>query len=40
LPIGDALEILIHHSRIELSEEERSDPTFAPNSELWPFLLA
>jgi hypothetical protein len=34
LPVGEALEILIHHSQIELSEEERSDPMFAPNSEL------
>jgi hypothetical protein len=39
LLVGDGLELLIHQHRNALLEEERSDPTFASDSDLCPFLL-
>jgi hypothetical protein len=40
LPVGADLENIIHRRHNELSEEDRNDPTFAPDSDIWPSLLA
>jgi hypothetical protein len=40
LSVGANLENVIHRCRNELSEEDRNDPNFAADSNLWPALLA
>jgi hypothetical protein len=39
VPVGARLEALIYQRRDALSEEERADPSFAANSELWPAIF-
>jgi hypothetical protein len=40
LTVSTDLENIIHHHRNELSEEDRNDPTFVADSDIWPVLCA
>jgi hypothetical protein len=40
LSMGRNLALLIHERRDALSEEDRNDPSFGANSDLWRLMLA